>query len=179
MKRYRDVGGHGGLSNSRYKRYCDAFDRVEHCIEKEYFLEAIIVLESLIWDRVSSRLGYLKGTPIDVNKASSTLCSELIGDDGKGGCEHDAAFRDAVFQIKNWLIRRNDAVHATAKVFRGDTSDKDFSAILKSHKKTAVDGIKHLQAFDELDSASRAIDGKHPASSPNAFFPKKRRRQSR
>lgn len=171
MKQYRDVAGHGGLGNRRYERYCAAFDWVEHCVKAGYFLEAIAVLDSLIWDRLSSRLGHLKDKPVDLHKNCGVLCSELIGDSATGGCERDGGFRNVIGQIKYWLIRRNDAVHATAKVFRADASEEDFSAILKSHRQTALDGVIYLQALDLLDTKSRAEVGKVPASFPNAFFP--------
>lgn len=179
QKQYRDVGGHGGLGNRRYERYCGAFDRVQHCVEAGYFLEAIAILDSLIWDRLSSRLGYLSGKLIDVDKNLGTICSQLVGDHGEGGCEHDSGFRDAVSTIRKWLERRNTAVHATAKVFRDDTSQEDFSAILKSHKQTAQDGIRCLQSFDSLDTQSRQRADRVPASFPNAFFPERRAGGSR
>jgi hypothetical protein len=174
MPEYRDVGGHEGLGDRRYERYCAAFDRIEHCVTAGYFLEAIALLDSLIWDRISSRLGYLKGKQIEINKNAGTICSELIGSSGEGGVEQDPEFRDVIRNIKEWLVRRNDAVHATAKVFRTDTSEEDFSIILKSHKQTAIDGVNYLQAFDLLDTKSREKVGKVPASFPNAFFPKSR-----
>jgi len=40
MKQHRDVGGHGGLGDRRYERYCAAFDRAEQCIQEGYFLDA-------------------------------------------------------------------------------------------------------------------------------------------
>jgi hypothetical protein len=179
LKVYRDVGGHEGLGDRRYERYCAAFDWVEHCAEASYFLEAIAVLDSLLWDRLSSRLGYLKGDLIDINKNIGTLCSELIGDSGTGGREKDPAFRDAIRDVKAWLFQRNEAVHATAKVFRENTSEEDFSEILNSHRQTAADGIKRLRAFDVLDTKSREEAGKVPASFPYAFFPHRRKGESR
>jgi hypothetical protein len=173
-KRYRDVGGYGGLGDRRFERYCAAFDRVKHCVESGYFLEAIALLDSLIWDRLSSRLGHLMGDPIDIDKNLGVVCSQLIGDTGAGGRERDVAFRDTVWQVKQWLVRRNDAVHATAKVFRADTSPEDFNAILTSHKTTVEDGMKYLREFDVLDTKSRGEVGKFPASYPDAFFPEKR-----
>ncbi len=100
-KRYRDVGGHGGLGDRRYERYCDAFDRVEDCVKLGYFLEAIALLDSLIWDRLSSRLGYLMGKSIDTEKNLGVVCSQLIGDSGTGGCEKDKAFRNVVGKSKS------------------------------------------------------------------------------
>ena len=170
----RDFGGHGGLGDRRYRRYCAAFDRVQHCVREGYFLEAIALLDSLIWDRLSSRLGYLTGELIPINRNLGVICSQLVGDSGTGGCERESAFRHAIWQLKQWLTRRNDAVHATCKVFRVETTKDDFGAILRSHKKTAEDGIMYLRDFDTVDTESRAAVHKVPASFPSAFFPEQR-----
>ena len=175
----RHVGGWGGLGNDRYRRYVAAFDWTVHCVDKGYYLEAIAILDSLICDRLGSRLGYLKGKSIDSCWTSGKLCRELIGTDSTStGSENDAAFRNVIRNIQNWVKRRNDSMHATAKVFRGASSNT-FKAILQSHMQDAVDGIKCLQDFDDLDKASRAKAEKHPASYPDAFFPKRRRMRYR
>lgn len=170
-KQYRDIGGHDGLGDRRYARYCGAFDWVVHCVRSGYFLEAIAVLDSIIWDRLSSRLGYLSGGRVDDRDTLGKICKQLVGTSGKGGLERDPFFRDAELQIQNWVSKRNHAVHATAKVFRDETSDHGFRSILRSHTRTAEEGIRHLQAFDLLDTESRQKAGKIPASCPNAFFP--------
>jgi hypothetical protein len=90
------------------------------------------------------------------------------------GSEEDPSFREAIKDIQKWLGRRNEAMHATAKVLRSDRSPKDFSAILDSHKQDAIDGIRCLQVFDALDAGSRKLAKKIPATAPNAFFPERR-----
>lgn len=173
-KRYRDVGGYDGLGERRYKRYCGAFDWVVHCVDAGYFLEAIAVLDSIIWDRLSSRLGYLSGARVDDRDTLAKICTGLVGASGEGGFERETSFRDVELQIKQWGRKRNHAVHATAKVFRDETSDTDFRAISQLHKETAEEGIRYLQAFDGLDTASRQEAGKMSGSCPNAFFPERR-----
>jgi hypothetical protein len=118
--------------------------------------------------------------------ASGPLCKALVGDppkntgvekDGENtGEEKDEKFREAVKNIQQWVKRRNEAIHATAKVFRTHPP-ADFATILQSHRQDAIDGIKYLQAFDELDTAGRARMNKQPASYPNAFFPERRGKQ--
>jgi hypothetical protein len=171
----RDVGGWGGLGDSRYMRYCHAFDRVDHCVKSGFFPEAIAILDSLIGDRLSSRLGHVASEPVDYRMTTNQLCGALVGNGAaKSGAEQDAAFRHVIADIRTWAHERNEAVHATAKVFRVNTSKKDFAAILRSHRQTAIAGIRCLQAFDKLDTKDRAKARKHPASFPNAFFPKRR-----
>jgi len=177
----RDVGGHGGLGSRRHERYRAAFDRVMDCVEKEYYLEAIAILDSLICDRLSSRLAYVMGSDVDLYWTCPWLCGKLLGKDPpkNARCEKDQDFRNAVRDIQKWADRRNEALHSTAKVLRSDTSRLNFAAILRSHRKDAVDGIKYLQVFDALDTKSRASVGKKPASYPNAFLPKRSRTRSR
>ena len=170
----REVGGWGGLGDRRYERYVDAFDWVEKCLGEGYYLEAIAVLDSLINDRLNSRLGYVTKTEIDSWLTCGQLCRDLVGKGGKNtGAEKDADFRTAITDIQNWVKMRNEAMHATAKILR-DEEGQPFTAILQQHRQAAVDGIRCLRAFDELDTADRARVNKHPASAPNAFFPERR-----
>ena len=145
-----------------------------HCVEAGYFLEAISVLDSIIWDRLSSRLGYLSGERVDDRDTLGKICAGLVGPSGAGGFERETSFRNVELQIKQWVKKRNQAVHATAKVFRDETSDKDFRAILQLHKKTAEEGIRYLQAFDVLDTASRQEAGNILGSCHSASFPERR-----
>jgi hypothetical protein len=171
----RGSAGGNELGNRRYKRYCDAFDWIMKCVDGGYHLEAIAILDSLLWDRLSSRLGHVTGKPVDSSLASGRVCRDLVGSDRKGtGCEQDPKFRQAIRRIQKWVRRRNEAMHATAKILHSESSPKDFKSVLNAHYQDAVYGIKCLQAFDELDTASRATVGKRPASFPNAFFPERR-----
>src|SRR4051794_40695450 len=139
-----------------------------------YYLEATAVLDSMVFDRLSSRLYRLKQS---ASKPHSTgeLCRELVGKDGSGGKEIDQSFREVILRIKNWVDLRNEALHATAKVFHDDTSEQTFHAILASHKQTAAKGREYLREFHKLDAESRRNAGaRPPASSPEAFFPENR-----
>jgi hypothetical protein len=175
----RDVGGGEGLGGRRYQRYRDAFNWIEDCMASGHYLEAIAILDSLLCDRLSSRLGYVAGKEIESRMTCGRLCQGLVGNNATSfGSEENAAFRAAIGNIQKWVERRNKALHATAKVLRSDTSAKDFAAIVQSHRQDAIDGIKYLQTFDTVDTASRESAGKRPASYPNAFFPERRGRGS-
>jgi hypothetical protein len=170
----RDVGGWGELGPRRYQRYVAAFDWVVHCVNEGYYLEAIAVLDSLICERLGSRLGHVTKKPVETVDTCSKLCKKLVGRNSTVGSEEDPSFCEAIKDIQKWLARRNEAMHATAKVLRSDRSPKDFTAILQSHKQDAIDGIRCLRAFDDLDAESRKVAEKIPATSPNAFFPERR-----
>jgi hypothetical protein len=170
----RDVAGVGGLGGRRYRRYVAAFDWILQCVNGGHNLEAIAILDSLICDRLASRLGYLTGRNVGVSLTCRQLCTQLLSQGSSTGQEEVPEFREAITEIRMWGNRRNVALHSTAKVFRSEDSPENFAAILQSHKQDALDGIKYLQAFDLLDTASRAKSGKFPASYPNAFFPERR-----
>lgn len=176
-KTVREVCKQNGLGDRRYERYVDAFDWITECYNKGFYLEAIAVLDSLINDRLSSRLAYVSGQNIRSNETCGGLCQKLVGTcENERGHEKDPAFRKAITHIGKWVRKRNEAMHATAKILQDEDAQEEFSAILKKHKQDVNDGIKYLQDFDELDTLDRERNGKcsPPASSPYAFFPKKR-----
>jgi hypothetical protein len=172
----RDTAGWGTLGSRRYQRYVAAFDWSERCVERGYYLEAIAILDSLICDRLASRLGHLTGEGVELRLTCGQLCQRLIGGDSttRSGSEKDAEFREAIGSIREWVGRRNDALHAAAKVLHSDDSSRSFPTLLKSRRRDALDGKKVLRKFDDLDTASRARVGKSPATRPNAFFPERR-----
>lgn len=174
-KKHRDVGGHDGLGDRRYERYLGAFDWVQHCIETKHFLEAIAVLDSLMWDRLSSRLAYKNSGHVDDRLTLGQVCNQLVAPNQSNGSETETTFRDVELKIKAWVDKRNSAMHATAKVFRVAAYEGDFKKVLETHRETANEGVRLLQEFDVLDTEARKAVGKIPGSYPHAFFPEKRK----
>lgn len=171
----REKAGWGNLGMQRHLRYVHAFDRVIHCVDAKYYLEAIAILDSLITDRLASRLGYLVDEEISARLTSGQLCGRLVGKQDDQGVEKDSGFRAIVQEIQQWVLNRNDAMHAAAKILRSDEAPTNFSDLLESHHQNALTGIRLLQSFDQLDTADRRARGKLPATQPDAFFPEKRR----
>ncbi|NEW34364.1 hypothetical protein GV791_17625 [Nocardia cyriacigeorgica] len=164
------------LGMERWRRYVSAFDRVLHCIEHGYQLEAVAILDSLITDRLTSRLGYLQGCEPPA-RALGQLCRSLVGSKENSkdpGLERDDEFRTVIMEIRAWAEERNHAIHATAKIFRNDDPIVSFDDVITAHKHTAVRGVSLLQRFDLLDTAARRKARRIPASAPYAFFPEKR-----
>lgn len=160
----REVGGHDGLGYSRFKRYRDAFMRAEHCIESGYYLEAIAILDSLITDRLASRVAHLTQKPVTERSTCGQLAGQLLQ-----GVERDPEFQNVVSAIKTWVDRRNAAMHATAKIMRRRDAEVAFATLLAGHAEDARAGVDLLIAFDNLDTASRLLVGKRPATQPGAF----------
>ncbi len=171
-------GGLHGLGNRRYERYVAAFDRVEHCLEAKCYLEAIAILDSLISDRLTSRLGFLQDQEISGGLPCGQLCRKLVGaanDPTRPGLEEKDGFRRVTQDIQRWVDERNKAMHQTAKILREDESEATFDQLLERHREDVVRGRELLRQFDELDTADRREDRTRlPASWPNAFFPERR-----
>lgn len=163
-----------GLGNKRWRRYADAFDRVERCLSQGYHLEAIAILDSLIGDRLASRLAHLVGTDSIAVSAVGTLCGKLVGYKNDPGVEVDPAFREVVAEIRTWSEARNDAMHAIARIFRHEEHAVSFDEAMASHHQTVLAGIALLQRFDRLDTAVRKQRRRIPATAPAAFFPSER-----
>lgn len=156
---------HPGLGTKRFLRYRAAFARVRESEKSGYYLEGIAIVDSLLSDRLASRLGHLRGTYPEIQLTTGALCKELLG----RAIEKDTAFRAEVERIKEWVKTRNDAIHATAKTLRSNEA-KSFSDLLKAHRSVLASGIERLKAFNALDVMARRANGaKRPATEPGAF----------
>jgi hypothetical protein len=168
----------GHLGTLRYRRYVAAFDRVIHCIDTGYYLEAIAILDSLICDRLFSRLSYnyggqeLKSPP----RSCGEFCKRLLhGDKNTFGKESDPGFQEVIKVLQEWASKRNDAMHGTAKILHSNGDQRDFGTVLELHRENAREGVELLQRFDILDTEDRQRNRVQlPATAPNAFFPEKR-----
>ena len=167
-----------GLGDSRYERYVGAFDWVDQCIKAGYYLEAIAILDSLVSDRLCSRLGYLVGHEIRARLTSGDLCKELLEPDriGRPGAEQDPAFKAVIAEIQKWVSLRYGALQGGAKVLLLLQAGTSFHDLLNSFGLVASEGRELLRWFDALDTVDRRRNaGRQPASSPYAFFPEGRR----
>jgi hypothetical protein len=168
--------GRNQLGTQRYHRYVAAFDHIINCSKRGYHLEAIAVLDSLIGDRLASRLSHLLDEEIPVKLTMGQLCHKLLDPPTKGASptEVDSAFQAVTKDIRAWVKERNRAMHAVAKIIRDDEDARHFDELLESHRSVVERGIALLQTFDQLDTAARQKNGKTPATWPYAFFPEKR-----
>lgn len=174
----RQHAGRNKLGWRRYLRYVAAFDHLTKCYEEGYYLESIAILDSLIGDRLASRLGYLANEEVSVNLTLGKLCSKLLDPPSKttSPLEVHDDFRRVVGDIRTWTKQRNAAIHATAKIIRDDSDERSFDDLIRSNRINVERGIELLRAFDALDTAARKKNRKTPATHPNAFFPEKRSR---
>jgi hypothetical protein len=110
----------------------NSLDRFKQSINDGYFLEATSLIESLICDRLESRLGELTKSSVEFDTIANLvnkLC--LIETDEKLLFISDN-------DIKNWSRNRNVVIHQSAKIEYG--KNKDWNDFIKMAKKTALEG---------------------------------------
>jgi hypothetical protein len=174
----REKAGWGKLGSQRYARYREAFDHADHCIEAGYHLQAIAVLDSLISDRLSSRLAFLTNKETSARLTCGQLCNQLlkVSTSSQDAPSQDATcFDEVVSEIQKWVHRRNAAIHGSAKILRRNDCNATFAGILESHMENATTGRALLRQFDKIDTKNRRAVGKSPATRPYAFFPERRK----
>jgi hypothetical protein len=138
-KRLRGEAGEGmGYGTQRRRLQEKARDQIERSIEMCFFCEAIAIIDSIITDRLESRLSWLKRE----NSGFRTL----------GGfrelkqIETDKVLRDILYHVESWAPRRNAALHEMVKVER-ESPERGWEERLVETERTARDGYeiaKHL-----------------------------------
>ncbi|MFD3511006.1 hypothetical protein [Nocardia sp. NPDC058666] len=180
-KQTRQLAHDPGFGARRARRYTAAFDWVMESIETGHYLEAVAVLDSLLSDRLASRYWRIRKVQPTGRDTAKRLCGKLLNGFEKTdnpAVETDPSFIAVIEAISDWADVRNDAIHATAKIFGIEDPIIGFHRVLAIHQSTAVEGVRLLQAFDELDTASRELAGQMSGTYPNAFFPDRRPRLS-
>ncbi|MGV9410652.1 hypothetical protein ACWDOP_12115 [Nocardia sp. NPDC003693] len=176
MKREKSESHEMGLR--RLNRYSAAFDWLVECMDTGHYLEAVAVLDSLLGDRLASRLSYVaQEEPDSCKSAVGPLCRALEhqqNDPSNERARSAPQFLPVILEIKAWAGDRNVAMHQTAKIFRNGDSPAAFDDVRALHEDTARRGIELLRRFDEIDTEVRAARGRVPGTYPYAFFPELR-----
>lgn len=141
-KRTRAIAVPGSnVGDARYHLYRQAYRQINQALEQGFYLEAITLVESLVSDRVESRLTFLKGTDFSFKTLGS-----LIAESKK--VETDPVLKQLVTQrLDNWRDARNRALHEMAKLADGDAATWDDR--VQSVIPVAEEGLATLRAIDK------------------------------
>lgn len=133
----------------KYEIIKAAISRYNTAIEHTFFLEATALMESLISDRLESRLGELKKEQISFDTIGNLL-------NALRKIETDIVLKEIMNkQINTWCGDRNTVIHQAAKLEIG--KKKDWNDFLKQAEKTAKDGRKIFDAYNkQLNKLRRA-----------------------
>jgi len=134
---------------ARYKIYKNGIGRIQNAIKSGYYLEAITLCESLIADRLESRLKYLTG--------GDKYSFKTLGDIQKGikKYETDSELRSIInSEVNKWRQKRNDALHAIGKL--EEKKIEIWEDRIEKCKKIAEDGEKlRKRIFSIIDKLKK------------------------
>ena len=141
-KRIRALAIPGSIIGpARQHLYRQAYAQIKKATEQGFYLEAITLIESLVSDRLESRITFLKHTDF-----SFKTLGELIAETKK--LETDTDFRDLVVtRLDKWRDSRNRSLHEMAKLADGDTSN--WNDRVKTIIPIAEEGSATLRAIDK------------------------------
>jgi len=128
------------VGKHRREIYKSVFKKIKLANEAGFYLEAITLIESLITDRLESRLSYL-----DRKDFSFKTIGKLIKKTKQ--IETDSELKILIeTDLFEWSDDRNKSLHEMAKIAEGDFSSWD-EKYLKL-KKIASDGMALLRKID-------------------------------
>ena len=142
-KRVRAVASlDNNIGIDRQDLFSKVIDRINDSINNGYFLEAIALLESLIADRLESRLSFLLSKNVGIGFVP---ISRLIKD------INDKEEQDKIISISNevglWAKDRNKCIHQIAKI--DINSNQSWGQQMEFCKSTADKGLILFRKVDK------------------------------
>jgi hypothetical protein len=135
----------------KYEIMKSAISRFNTAIEHSFFLEATALIESLICDRLESRIGELTHKPVEFGTLGDLL-KKL------NNIETDVELKTITNKILyQWAGKRNIVIHQAVKIEVG--KKKDWNDYLSFSKSTAKEGRK---AFDDYNKRLKKLRRQKP-----------------
>ena len=130
----------------RYNIIYVAVSRYNLAMNEGYYIEATALIESLICDRLESRLGELTLKPIPFDTIGNLL-NKLRK------VESDKILIEIMnVRLNLWCNYRNKTIHQAAKIELG--KKKEWNTFIKDAKRSAIQG---KQIFNEYDKQLKRI----------------------
>lgn len=119
-------------------------------IESKFFFEATTIMESLICDRLESRLGELTKAPVKFNTLVR-LRKEMLK------TETDDELKALVdINVKVWADKRNTTVHEAAKIALDNP--RTWEEVVKEAKDCALEGRALFDEYNKRLSRLRRLE---------------------
>ena len=130
------------VSSERYDLYRCALGRIANAIESKFYLEAIGLVESLISDRLESRITEVTGKDF-----SFKTLGQLIMKMKK--IEQDINLRTIIINdLDRWREKRNIAAHEMVKIEQGNTIS--WADRISINENVANEGIDLFRQIDTM-----------------------------
>lgn len=125
----------------RYEIIKSAISRFNTAIEHSFFLEATALIESLICDRLESRIGELTHKSVEFGTLGDLL-KKL------NSIETDVELKNIMNNILyQWACKRNVVIHQAAKIELG--KKKDWKDFLRLAELTSKEGRKIFDTYNK------------------------------
>lgn len=125
----------------RYSIIKSAMSRFNTAVEHSFYLEATALIESLICDRLESRIGELTLAPVKFGTLGDLL-KKL------NSIENDEELKYIMNHLLyQWAGKRNLVIHQAAKIELG--KKKDWNDFLKIAEKTANEGKRIFSKYNK------------------------------
>jgi len=146
-----------GVGQNRYNSYKNAIKRYHMAMEQGFYLEAVAIMESIIADRLESRLGELTQAEVTFGNLGS-LREELLNAE-EGALETNPILVKLYNKIlSDWAGKRNKALHQIVKI--NNAEEKDWDNFLAESKIAAEEGMQYFRLLNKELSKERRNNSK-------------------
>lgn len=141
--------GNEGVAQNRYEIYKHAMSRYKLAFEQGFYFEAVAIMESVIADRMESRIGELTNTEVSFDTLSN-LRDRLIGKKDKYTKIETNEDLEKLYNkiVSDWAGKRNKALHQVVKI--SIKEPKDWETTLSKAKEAAEEGKKYFNELNKL-----------------------------
>ena len=148
-QKIRNHIGNQGVAQNRYEIYKQAMSRYNLAMKEGFYFEAVAIMESLIADRMESRIGELTNQQV-IFDTLGNLRDQL---NGKPDYYPRIETNEELIKVYNkvvsdWAGKRNKALHQIVKI--SIKEPKDWTVFLTEAKKAAEEGKTHFNELNKL-----------------------------
>lgn len=139
-KRAINSSSQSSVAQLRKQLYTNAYLQIQMAIEQGFYLEAITLCESMISDRLESRIAYLTGQDQQNRQFSNLgpLLGKLKSANPNNRLENSEEALLLYEAIREWTRLRNTALHEMVKV--AEDEHVDWSVRYQHNKTVALKG---------------------------------------
>lgn len=145
----RAVADNSVIKNQRRQIIASSYDWIKHSIANGFYLEATTIVESLISDRLESRLSFLMGTNIGFQNLQN-LIDKTHKEDTDSELKlilRNKNTQKTDLDLEDWTKIRNQVLHEIGKL--EDSNFLSWEDRLKKAKNSAEEGLKLLRKLDK------------------------------
>jgi hypothetical protein len=151
-KPIRDHIANPSVRNKRYELYKAAIERFNVAMKEGFYLEATTIIESILTDRMESRIGELTKEP----QRFDTIGNLFIKIDN---IESNTELKKLWSAVKDWGKKRNETLHEVVKIAM--INPRSWESHQTIAKKTAEDGNILFSQINNLLKKERRVAKKN------------------